>query len=219
MGCTPDLRAASPPATASRPPGGKDERHSSSGVLVSTGTGATGWCHSVWLERHSTVRLPEPSEPTLVWFVREARPSPATGTEETEGSLTAGESIIVIAESDGLAVFGDGIESDHLTLVWGQQVSIRLAETALRLVRPLPSPNGRVRASGRLPTRACDAPEPGHRPSLVTSVVDHGVRLPLGFGWPALVRSILATNRCTRSAALTAVSARSMWSSPSRARS
>ncbi len=60
-----------------RTPDGATERHSSSGVLVGTGTGSTGWCMSVWLERESTLRLPRPEEPALCGFVREAcRPRP-----------------------------------------------------------------------------------------------------------------------------------------------
>ena len=114
-------------------PAGDGERQSSSGVLVGTGTGSTGWCRSVWLERRSGLRLPAPEEPGLCWFVREAWPSPATGTELVEGVLAAGEALVVTAESD-LVVFGDGIESDALAVGWGQSVRISVADRRLHLV-------------------------------------------------------------------------------------
>lgn len=109
------------------------ESQASSGVIVATGTGATGWCGSVALERGSQLPLPVPSEPRLVWFVREAWPSPATGTALTEGELVGNELRLTI-KSDRLVAFGDGIEADSLILTWGQTVSIGRAATALRLV-------------------------------------------------------------------------------------
>lgn len=112
---------------------GSGEAQASSGLIVATGTGATGWCRSVALERHSGLRLPAPSEPRLVWFVREAWPSPATGTTLTEGELI-GTELAVTIKSDRLVAFGDGIEADALTLTWGQTVRIGLARKALRLV-------------------------------------------------------------------------------------
>jgi hypothetical protein len=114
-------------------PGRPSERQSSSGVLIGTGTGATGWCRSVWLERHSALRLPHPEEPRLCWFVREAWPSPATGTDCTEGILGGDQTLVVVAESD-LVVFGDGIESDSLALTWGQRVTLTVARQRLHLL-------------------------------------------------------------------------------------
>jgi hypothetical protein len=113
--------------------GDTEERQSSSGLIVSTGTGATGWCRSVWQQTQSTLVLPEPSEPRLVWFVREPWPSPATGTSLGEGELGREAALRAVAETDGLVVFGDGIESDRLTLSWGQAVDVRLAARVLRL--------------------------------------------------------------------------------------
>jgi hypothetical protein len=115
-------------------PEGLEERQSSSGLLIGTGTGSTGWCRSAWQERRSLLRLPTPSEPALCWFVREAWPSPATGTSCTEGLLTAADHLSITAEAD-LVIFGDGIESDTLTITWGQRLEVAVADTHLHLVR------------------------------------------------------------------------------------
>jgi hypothetical protein len=115
-------------------PGGGHEHQSSSGVLAGTGTGASGWLRSAWQERHSSVVLPGPTESTLCWFVREAWPSPATGTELTEGLLMHGDELVVQAESDRLVCFGDGVEADALTLAWGQRLTVRRSTTHLRVV-------------------------------------------------------------------------------------
>lgn len=114
-------------------PGAEPERQASSGLIVGTGTGATGWCRSAWLERRSPLHLPVPTENRLLWFVREAWPSPATGVDHTEGELVE-EELVIGVETDGLVAFGDGIESDHLVLRWGQTVKIGRSSRVLRLV-------------------------------------------------------------------------------------
>jgi hypothetical protein len=116
------------------PPGGRPEPQASSGVIVSTGTGATGWCRSAWLERHSALALPGPAERRLAWFVREAWPSPVTGTARTEGELTADQALALTVQSDRLVIFGDGIEADAIELGWGQAARITLAAKTLRIL-------------------------------------------------------------------------------------
>ena len=112
-------------------PDGQRERQASSGLVVGTGTGATGWCRSIWQERHSGLHLPSPTDRALIWFTREAWPSPATGTTLTEGLLTY--PLTVAVESDQLVAFGDGLEGDHLRLNWGQTIQIAPADAVLRL--------------------------------------------------------------------------------------
>jgi hypothetical protein len=112
---------------------GHEEAQASSGVVVATGTGATGWCRSLWLEHHSTLRLPRPTERGLAWFVREAWPSPATGTSYTEG-LLAEDPLRLRVESEHVVLFGDGIEADRLDLAWGQSLTVGLSEHRLHLV-------------------------------------------------------------------------------------
>ncbi len=114
-------------------PGGRTESHSSSGLIVSTGTGATGWCASIALERGGRA-LPAPTDRWLAWFVREAWPSPLTGTALTEGVLQAGTTLSITVASDRLVVFGDGMEEDRLTASWGQEITVQVADRPLRLV-------------------------------------------------------------------------------------
>ena len=115
--------------------GSRAERQSSSGVVVSTGTGATGWGASLKRGRHMG-DLPAPTSHSLAWFVREAWPSPHTGTNCTEGILGEGEELSLVVSSESLVLFGDGIESDRLTLTWGQSVQVSRAPRALSLVDP-----------------------------------------------------------------------------------
>ncbi|MEU8507367.1 hypothetical protein AB0C40_22080 [Streptomyces brevispora] len=109
------------------------EPQASSGVLVGTGTGATGWLRSLWQERRSPLTLPGPTDSRLLWFVREAWPSPATGTSLVSGELGRGQGLRLTVESDRVVVFGDGMESDAVELTWGQTVRFGISPTSLRL--------------------------------------------------------------------------------------
>jgi len=110
-----------------------DEAQSSSGLIVATGTGASGWCASIVHDRGGG-RLPGPAEAALAWFVREAWPSPATGVTMTSGWLNGGDRLTTTVTSDRLVVFGDGVEADALELTWGQDVSFGVAASRLQLV-------------------------------------------------------------------------------------
>lgn len=115
-------------------PDGREETQSSSGLLVGTGTGSTGWLLSAARERRSPLTLPGPADPVLGWFVREAWPSPTTGAQLTEGLVEPGTELRVLVQSEVLTVFGDGIETDHLSPAWGQTVTLRAAGKQLALV-------------------------------------------------------------------------------------
>jgi hypothetical protein len=115
---------------------GREERQSSSGLIVTTGTGATGWARSVTRDRAHTVPLPQPDESRLAFFVREAWPSARTGTDIAEGVLGDAATLEIVSEmDDGGVVFGDGIEADRVEFSWGRRVRIGIAAERLRLVR------------------------------------------------------------------------------------
>ncbi|WP_128430994.1 NAD(+)/NADH kinase [Streptomyces cyaneus] len=114
--------------------GGVVEAQASSGVLIGTGTGATGWIRSVWQERGGQLRLPAPTEERLLWFVREAWPSPATGTSLVAGELAAATRLHLTVESERLVAFGDGMETDAVELTWGQTLRVGVCRERLRLV-------------------------------------------------------------------------------------
>lgn len=113
-----------------------EERQSSSGIIVSTGTGATGWARSVRRSRVTDVELPAPGDRRLAVFVREAWPSVATGASLTDGELVEGDALDVVSEmnEDGV-LFGDGIEADRIELRYGMRATVRVARERLRLVR------------------------------------------------------------------------------------
>ncbi|BDG70690.1 hypothetical protein [Roseomonas fluvialis] len=114
---------------------GARERQSSSGLIVTTGTGATGWAASILRATGRRMELP-PTLPRLGFLVREAWPGPATGTDLVAGLLES-EPLLVTSEMDeGGTIFADGIETDRLAFGWGRQVHIAPAARRLRLAVP-----------------------------------------------------------------------------------
>ena len=112
----------------------KSERQSSSGLIVATGTGATGWAKSVATARNACPPLPTTTSSDLIFLVREAWPSPATGCELVHGLLSDGAAVTVRSEmNEGGCCFGDGIENDRLALGYGQTVTLARAPLALKL--------------------------------------------------------------------------------------
>jgi len=115
--------------------GSKTVFQSSSGLIVATGTGCTGWAASIARCHRSSLPLPAPTDPQLVFFVREAWPGPGCDVELTEGLVSAdGPLRLTCRMSEGGLVFGDGIEADSIPLRWGQSLTIRAAARRLHLV-------------------------------------------------------------------------------------
>lgn len=113
---------------------GRVVQHSSSGIIVATGTGASGWARSIQLERRQAITLPTPEEARLAFFVREAFPSVASSTELTQGTLSSTESLEVTSRMEAGVIFGDGMEADHLRFDWGTRAAMKVAEKRLHLV-------------------------------------------------------------------------------------
>jgi NAD kinase len=114
--------------------GEKHERHSSSGLIVATGTGSTGWARSIAQSRVDAPPLPGPLEPDLAFLVREAWPSVTTGNHLVDGVIAPGQRLTILSEmNEGGTLFGDGIESDRLELPYGQSVELLRAEQSMRL--------------------------------------------------------------------------------------
>ncbi|MFT6396684.1 MAG: hypothetical protein ACJAYU_001427 [Bradymonadia bacterium] len=112
------------------------EYQSSSGLIVTTGTGATGWASSI--AKASGLKagaLPAPTDPSIYFMVREAWASSFTGSGLTTGSVGAARGLVVTSKmQEGGLLFGDGIESDALKFEWGQRVQFSVAERTLNLV-------------------------------------------------------------------------------------
>lgn len=117
--------------------GGASERHSSSGLIITSGTGATGWAKSVARMRTGAPSLPMPEQRALTYLVREAWPSPMTGCELVHGQLGERDVLTIRSEmNEGGVLFGDGVEQDYLPLPFGEVATLQVAERCLRLLGP-----------------------------------------------------------------------------------
>lgn len=114
---------------------GTEVNQSSSGIIISSGTGATGWASSLHKQHRSELTLPQPTDPNLVFFVREPWPSSFTDASLSEGIIKKQQKLSVTSSlSEGGVIFGDGIEQDYLNFSWGQTVEISLSKTQLNLI-------------------------------------------------------------------------------------
>lgn len=124
---------------------GRTENQSSSGILVSTGLGATGWYKSVIEEARAIAayfgcgQIPfEPikwNERKLSFVVREPFASVATQTGIVFGSIGQGEELKVTSNMPaGGVIFSDGMEEDRLEFHSGNEAVIGVAGKTGHLV-------------------------------------------------------------------------------------
>lgn len=116
--------------------GGQSEAQTSSGIIVSTGTGATGWAGSIAGDRPGELELPGPCEARLAFFVREASSSVKTKTGIRSGSVSALQKLRISSRmNEAGVIFGDGVEADCIDFSWGRQVELGLSEKRLILLK------------------------------------------------------------------------------------
>lgn len=119
---------------------GKEEVHSSSGIIVSTKTGSTGWLSSIFNMAYGILGskklgYPTMNEEDLYFAVREPFKSIRTQTEICGGKLKKGNKLIVesLMPNNGF-IFSDGIEQDFLQFNSGARAEIKLSDEEAVLV-------------------------------------------------------------------------------------
>ncbi|HAI10658.1 MAG TPA: sugar kinase [Phycisphaerales bacterium] len=122
--------------------GKKQENHSSSGVVVSTGLGSTGWLRSILAGSMGIVSSIDgrsgkiKKNQNFAWdadhlcfSVREPWPSRSSKANITFGKVTANNPLILISQMpENGVIFSDGIESDFLLFNAGTQATITIAD-------------------------------------------------------------------------------------------
>jgi NAD kinase len=129
---------------------GRHEVQSSSGIIVSTGAGSTGWMRSVYtgaqrvagFVQRASVKDPvmpalDRSANELIYAVREPWPSRKTGTELVFGAVSPDLPLEIHSRmaSNGV-IFSDGIEWDYLEFNSGTHATISTAPHKTQLVVP-----------------------------------------------------------------------------------
>jgi NAD kinase len=122
----------------------KTEEHSSSGLLVSTKAGSTGWLSSVFnmaygvagmFEKNIKLKRPKLDENDLLFAVREPFQSIRTQTGITAGLIRGQNNLVIesLMPVNGV-IFSDGIESDFINFNSGTIATIELSDEKARLV-------------------------------------------------------------------------------------
>lgn len=121
------------------------ENQSSSGIIVSTGLGSTGWYKSIMTQAKKMAeifqcgQIAEPSisweDNQLVFVVREPYPSRSTQANIVYGRISQKDTLRIISKmpTNGV-VFSDGMEEDAITFYAGTEVKIGIAKKKGRLV-------------------------------------------------------------------------------------
>jgi NAD kinase len=125
----------------------RQEQQSSSGVIVSTGAGATGWLSSLfnmangmWVSFSGETALLERPQldwqaERLIFVVREPFASKTSGADLVCGEITPQAPLEIQSQMEsGGVIFSDGIEADYLSFNAGAIATIGLAEKKTRLV-------------------------------------------------------------------------------------
>ncbi|WP_265498042.1 diacylglycerol kinase catalytic domain-containing protein [Providencia rustigianii] len=122
---------------------GQQEYQSSSGIIVSTGLGSTGWFQSILAGAQAIAGTHSHplsqgfgwGEKRLQFSVREPFLSKTTGTELVFGSIDLGHPLLLesLMPENGI-IFSDGIEDDYLDFNAGCIVSIGIANVQGQLV-------------------------------------------------------------------------------------
>jgi NAD kinase len=121
---------------------GHEEQQSSSGIIVSTGLGSTGWLKSVyagWAAATHTLLECEVAAPRagafawdadyLHYFVREPFPSRTTKAGIVIGRIAHADRMTIVSQMpENGVIFSDGVESDYLEFNSGAQATIGVAE-------------------------------------------------------------------------------------------
>ncbi len=126
--------------------GVQSEQQSSSGILVSTGAGSTGWMSSVFnmargvagfagTQMSQRIRKMKWEDRSLLWAVREPFISQTSQAGLVMGSITEGEELVVesLMPSGGV-IFSDGVESDFLEFNGGTIARLTVAAERAKLV-------------------------------------------------------------------------------------
>lgn len=123
----------------------KTEYQSSSGIIISTGLGSTGWYKSIMTQAACIAgsfgrgNFKDESlgwgENKLTFVVREPFPSRSTQAGIVYGKITGKDTFKILSKMPGNGVvFSDGIESDAIEFNSGTEIMIQIASKKGRLV-------------------------------------------------------------------------------------